>query len=148
MPVIPHKAKTATSVPLMPSVAPSLDSLINTSDAEFLARTAEHRKALRNQIDRRTTAAMLGISVRTLDRWHRHRYGPKRLPTHPIRYLRSEVEAWVAEHGRGIGRPRSTSKCSVLNPAGHDTGAIARVKITAKGGHEPATPRFEVTAKS
>jgi hypothetical protein len=142
------KPKPAPLNPGESSLAKLFDSLRNTSDAEFLAAAAEHRKALKDQIDRHTTGAMLGITTRTLDRWHRAQYGPKRLPTHPIRYRRSEVEAWVAKHGRGIGRPRSTTKRSVLNPAGHDTGAIARVKITAKGGHEPATPRFEVTAKS
>jgi hypothetical protein len=91
----------------MSSVAPSLDALIKTSDAEFLATAAEHRKALKDQIDRHTTAAMLGITVRTLDRWHDHQYGPKRLPTHPIRYSKAEVQAWVAEYGRGSHRPRS-----------------------------------------
>ena len=105
MPVI--KAKTATSAPVMSSVAPSFDSLAQMSDAEFLAMAAEHRRALKDRIDRRTTAAMLGITVRTLDRWHDLQYGPQRQPTHPIRYSKTEVETWVGEQGRGSHRPRS-----------------------------------------
>ena len=107
MPVILKKTKTATSVPVMSNAGPSFDSLIKMSDAEFLAMAAEDRKALKDQIDRHTTAAMLGVTIRTLQRWHHHGYGPKRLPGPRIRYSRAEVEAWVAEHGRGSPRPRS-----------------------------------------
>jgi hypothetical protein len=97
MPVIPHKPKTASSVPLK-----------SMSDAEFLAMAAQDRKTLKDQINRRTTAAMLGTCIRTLQRWHHENYGPKRISKGgPIRYSRAQVEAWVAEHGQGSHRPRS-----------------------------------------
>ena len=50
------------------------------SDAEFLAMAAQDRQALKDKIDRRTTAAMLGTWVRTLERWHDDQYGPRRIP--------------------------------------------------------------------
>jgi hypothetical protein len=103
MPVIPHKAKT---VGLASSAAPSFN-LIEMSDTEFLAMQVKDRQALKDQINRHTTAAMLGVKIRTLQRWHHENYGPKRLPRPRIRYSRVEVEAWVAEHGRGKHRPRS-----------------------------------------
>jgi predicted DNA-binding transcriptional regulator AlpA len=105
MPVILHKAKT---VGLLSSAAPEFHSLANKSNAEFSAMAAEDRKALKDQINRRTTVAMLGITIRTLQRWHNHGHGPKRISMGgPIRYSRAEVEAWIAEHGRGSHRPRS-----------------------------------------
>jgi predicted DNA-binding transcriptional regulator AlpA len=109
MPVILHKTKT---VGLVSSAAPAFESLINMSNAEFSAMAAEGRKALKDQIDRHTTAAMLGITIRTLLRWHHQNFGPKRLVLSAGRYGygRAEVEAWVAEHGQGSHRPRSLSK--------------------------------------
>jgi hypothetical protein len=58
---------------------------------------------------------MLGITVRTLDRWHRNQYGLKRLHAHPIRYSRTGVQAWVANYGRGSERPRSQLPPGAIN---------------------------------
>jgi predicted DNA-binding transcriptional regulator AlpA len=116
MPVILHKTKT--TVGSVSSAAPSFDSLINMSDAEFSAMQVKDRQALKDQIDRHTTAAMLGITIRTLQRWHHHQYGPKRLSGTRVRYSRAEVEAWIAKHGQGSHRPRSTTKSSVPDPGG------------------------------
>jgi hypothetical protein len=66
MPVIKLKAKTTAG--LVSSAAPSFESMINMSDAEFWAMVEEDRKALKDQINRHTTAAMLDISIRTLQR--------------------------------------------------------------------------------
>ena len=77
-------------------LAKLLNSLRNTSDAEFLATAAEHRRALKDRIDRRTTGAMLGITVRTLDRWHDHHYGPQ-ASTHTSDPLQQS-------RNRGMGR--------------------------------------------
>jgi hypothetical protein len=68
---------------------------------------------LKDAIDERTTAAMLGITTRTLRRWHNCGYGP-RLPGRRIRYSRAEAEAWVAKHGQGSHRPRSAKKPSSI----------------------------------
>ena len=100
MPVILHKTRT---VGLVSSAAPEFASLANMSNAEFSAMATEDRKALKDQIDRNTTATMLGTCIRTLQRWHHENYGPRG----PIRYSRAEVQAWIAKHGRGSHRPRS-----------------------------------------
>ena len=107
MPIL-HKPKT---VGVVSSAAPAFDSLINMSNAEFSAMEIKDRQALREQIDRHTTAAMLGITIRTLLRWHHQNFGPKRLVLSAGRYgyRRAEVKAWVAEHGPGSHRPRKLS---------------------------------------
>ena len=105
MPVILRKAKP--SVPVMSTADPSFEALINMSDAEFSATAAEDKKA--DRIKRHTTAEMLGVTPRTLLRWHDKNFGPKRERVSPGRYeyRKAEVEAWVAEHGQGSHRPRS-----------------------------------------
>ena len=56
MPVITCKPKPAPLNPGESSLAKLFNSLRNMSDAEFLATAAEDRKALKDQIDRHTTA--------------------------------------------------------------------------------------------
>jgi predicted DNA-binding transcriptional regulator AlpA len=106
MPVILPKAKT---VGLVSSAAPSFNSLTNMSDTEFWAMGKKDQQAKKDQIDRHTTAAMLGITIRTLLRWHHQNFGPERVVISQGRYAyrRAEVEAWVAEHGQGSHRPRA-----------------------------------------
>lgn len=43
-------------------------------------------------------AELLQVDVRTLQRWHSEGVGPRRLrlPGRSVRYLRSDVEAWLA----------------------------------------------------
>jgi predicted DNA-binding transcriptional regulator AlpA len=67
-------------------------------------------------ISRAATAEMLGITPRTLLRWHDQNFRPKRFELSPGRYgyRRAEVEAWIAEHGQGSHRPRSASKTSSI----------------------------------
>jgi excisionase family DNA binding protein len=79
-----------------------------------LAAKAKDRQAVNDQIDRHTTAAMLGITIRTLQRWYHENYGPKRRRSlrGRICYKKGEVEAWVAEHGQGSHRPRSKREAS------------------------------------
>ena len=69
-------------------------------------RDASEKKEL---ISRITAAAMLGVTPRTLLRWHDKNFGPKREEVSQGRYgyRKAEVEAWVAEHGQGSHRPRS-----------------------------------------
>src|SRR5262245_3430853 len=109
MPLLKPKAQQVASVPPMASAAPSFE-LLNTP------RKATDGQALKDQIDRRTTAALLGITPRTLLRWHHHNFGPKRLVLSAGRYGygKAEVEAWIDEHGRGRHRPRSRSKPSII----------------------------------
>lgn len=49
-------------------------------------------------IDRHQAAALLGVTTRTLQRWHRQGYGPSRKNwlSRSVGYSRAEVEAWVA----------------------------------------------------
>src|SRR6476661_7907956 len=112
MPVI---IKPKTTVKLASSAAPSFESPISMSEAEFRAMVEKDRKALKDGIDRHTTAAMLGKSIRTLQRWHHENYGPKRRRRFGrICYSKAEVEAWVAEHDQGSHQPHSVSKPSEI----------------------------------
>jgi predicted DNA-binding transcriptional regulator AlpA len=108
--VIPKKTK--------PEIAKSVESAQNGRNAapspkmdenEFAAMIASDRQKLKDAIDRPTAAALLGIAIRTLLRWHDQNYGPKRIwKGGPIRYSRAEVEAWIADYGQGSHRPRSS----------------------------------------
>src|SRR5437773_9604367 len=50
-------------------------------------------------LDRWATAGVLGISVRTLDRWHRLGFGPPRIRyAGQIRYRLSSLARWVLSH--------------------------------------------------
>jgi predicted DNA-binding transcriptional regulator AlpA len=56
-------------------------------------------------IDRHEAARMLGVTIRTLQRWHRQGYGPprKRWLGRGVGYSRAEVEQWIAEHHWNAG---------------------------------------------
>jgi phage terminase Nu1 subunit (DNA packaging protein) len=62
---------------------------------EIFARPADT-----DTIDRHTAARMLGVTVRTLQRWHSAGYGPPRKPSRGrgVGYSRAEVQQWLAEH--------------------------------------------------
>jgi phage terminase Nu1 subunit (DNA packaging protein) len=50
-------------------------------------------------IGRHTAAKILGITIRTLQRWHHQGIGPQRKnwkSDRPIQYSRTEVEEWAA----------------------------------------------------
>jgi phage terminase Nu1 subunit (DNA packaging protein) len=51
-------------------------------------------------IDRHAAARMLGVTFRTLQRWHRAEYGPprKRWRGRQVGYSRAQVQQWLAEH--------------------------------------------------
>jgi predicted DNA-binding transcriptional regulator AlpA len=88
-------------------------------------------------IDRHETATLLGVSFRTLQRWHRDGHGPKRVSRRGhlrVLYRRSEVEELASTkmqhlHGReiaqGNGERMSTKMqrlhgCSSQEDAGVD----------------------------
>jgi hypothetical protein len=50
-------------------------------------------------IDRHVAGHLLGVTVRTLQRWHHRSYGPsrKRLLGRGVYYSRSGVELWIAQ---------------------------------------------------
>ena len=127
MPVVIRKKPqpdTTKTVELAKHAAPPF----KMNETEFLAMMASDEKGLKDWINRRTTAVMLGITVRTLDRWHDRDYGPKRKRKFGrYTYSRAEVEAWIAEHGRGSRRPRSPHKAAFNTSYGE----------TAPGGPVP-----------
>ena len=50
-------------------------------------------------VDREGAAKLLGISARTLDRWHLLRQGPPRIQLgRKIRYRRIALEQWLLAH--------------------------------------------------
>jgi predicted DNA-binding transcriptional regulator AlpA len=79
------------------------------SEEEYRAMGKREARERADFIDRITTAEMLGITPRTLLRWHDQNFGPKREEVSQNRYgyRKAEVEAWVAKHGQGSHRPRS-----------------------------------------
>ncbi len=68
------------------------------------ARGANGWQFLQDYISEQQCAEALGISRRTLSRWHRLREGPPRTYVGKrIRYRRSSVESWLAEQEREVG---------------------------------------------
>jgi predicted DNA-binding transcriptional regulator AlpA len=68
-----------------------------------LVRAAElmSAKPQREIVKRHAAAALLGVSTRTLQRWHKRKYGPPRSKGKHFHYVRSEIEDWIATHGYG-----------------------------------------------
>jgi len=62
-----------------------------------------HNQTLTNTyLSRNELAEFLGISARTLDRWHAQRRGPKRVQVgNFIRYRQSDVSAWLDSNAVG-----------------------------------------------
>ena len=58
-------------------------------------------------VDRKSAAELLGVSPRTLDRWHLLREGPPRIAVgRQVRYRVSAIEAWLlAQETAGIRAP-------------------------------------------
>ena len=55
-----------------------------------------NRGALGDLVDRSGAAELLGVSARTLDRWHFLREGPPRIQLgRKIRYRRAAIDNWV-----------------------------------------------------
>ena len=79
------------------------------SEEEYRAMGKREASERADFIDRITTAEMLGITPRTLLRWHHQNFGPERVVISQGRYAyrRAEVEAWVAERGQSSHRPRT-----------------------------------------
>lgn len=59
-------------------------------------RENTHFRLIDELVDRITAAQMLGVSPRTLDRWHLLRIGPPRITLgRQVRYRVSALEAWI-----------------------------------------------------
>lgn len=77
-------------------------------------------------IDRHAAAALLGVTIRTLQRWHDAGGGPRRIasPDRSVSYSRSEIEEWMS------------TKMQTLHSSGHppqespDLRASSCVKMT------------------
>jgi predicted DNA-binding transcriptional regulator AlpA len=71
------------------------------------AKTLDSKAAVSELVDRRQAACLLGVSPRTLDRWHLLRIGPPRvtLGGRKVRYRLSSLDAWV--RSREFIGPRS-----------------------------------------
>jgi predicted DNA-binding transcriptional regulator AlpA len=61
------------------------------------AKTLDSKAAVGELVDRRQAARLLGVSPRTLDRWHLLRIGPPRIALggRKVRYHLSSLDAWV-----------------------------------------------------
>lgn len=126
----PRAASTGSANP----TALKTDPTLTMSQAESSAMRMSYKQRFQDGIDRPTTAEVLGISIRTLDRWHIAGCGPKRWKKYDkpmYYYCRTEVEAWVAEHGRGACRPRSAKNLNRSVPLGTEA-----LQILEQNGHE------------
>jgi hypothetical protein len=67
---------------------------VNSAVSDLNSRPS--RSGADGLVDRQTAAGILGISPRTLDRWHVLRIGPARLVMRTwVRYRRADLDAWV-----------------------------------------------------
>jgi len=66
-----------------------------------LERDVASAKPQVKMVKRHEAAAMLGVSTRTLQRWHKQGFGPARSIGQRFYYNKSEIEAWIANQGRG-----------------------------------------------
>jgi hypothetical protein len=94
-------------------------------------------------IDRHTTAALLGVTPRTLQRWHNAGIGPKRVPGPgwlSVLYRRSEVEQWKSAKVQtpAISGHQTAEQQDVQTPAfnGHQTAEQQDVQTPAFNGHQ------------
>jgi len=95
-------------------------------------------------IDRHTTAALLGVTPRTLQRWHNTGIGPKRVSGPgwlSVLYWRSEVEQWKSTvQTPAFSGHQTAEQRDVQIPAlsGHQTAEKQDVQIAANSGHQTA----------
>ena len=83
--------------PLEASVPIDISKLSATSRWQIAMSRADP-----DRINRHTTAKILGVTIRTLQRWHNDDFSPKRHNDphlRPIWYNRAEVEQWAASNG-------------------------------------------------
>jgi DNA-binding transcriptional MerR regulator len=87
-----------------------------SSDRLALGKAVERPRLLVKTVDRHTTAAMLAVSARTLQRWHEDGYGPKRRSglSRYVSYTKAEVEHWAAKAGCGRRRKLSSKRISAV----------------------------------
>jgi hypothetical protein len=84
------------------------------SPAEAYQMAMKEPEAVFKSIDRNAAASMLGVTDRTLLRWHRLGYGPKRQRdwARRVYYIQAEVEGWIVENTAaapsGIHDPRKS----------------------------------------
>lgn len=82
-------------------------------------------------VKRHEAATMLGVPTRTLQRWHKQNYGPRRSIGKRFYYLNSEIQEWIANHGRGGKRsdPSERSPKSTNSKPGDKSPAINCTKV-------------------
>jgi len=96
-------------------------------------------------IDRHTAAALIGTSVRTLQRWHHAGRGPKRVSRRDhleVLYRRAEVEQWKSAEvpTAAIGGQQTAEQQHVPTAAigGQQTAEQQHVPTAAIGGQQTA----------
>jgi hypothetical protein len=120
MPIILHKVKTATAVPVVSSAAPSFEALIkslikmkpqlNRGRPNSVLRARRNREGDFDTIDQDEAAAIIGKSTKTLQRWRDREYGPPfELDGRYVSYSRAATQAWKAEHNFPADSHQGTS---------------------------------------
>ena len=86
---------------------PDLDRVPASSDAH----EAAHPTVLDGYLEPQEVAHQLGVSVRTLTRWHALRCGPPRCMTgRKIYYRVDAVREWLRDSERGAMRPHKRGR--------------------------------------
>jgi predicted DNA-binding transcriptional regulator AlpA len=80
-------------------------------------------------VKRHEAAALLGVSTRTLQRWHKQGFGPRRSIGKRFYYIESEIQEWIASHGRG-GKRSDSSERSLKNTNSNSEGTSPAVNCT------------------
>ena len=81
-------------------------------------------------LDRWATAGVLGISVRTLDRWHRLGFGPPRIRyAGQIRYRLSSLARWVLSHETVPQSPASQGSKEKMSTPANDARTGSRTGV-------------------
>jgi hypothetical protein len=117
-----------SSACVKPGGKPNLEDVLRRLERDVRRASAKPQVKM---VKRHEAAAMLGVSTRTLQRWHKQSYGPRRSIGKRFHYVKFEIEEWIANHGRGGKRsdpsersPESTN----LNP-GDEAMAINCTKV-------------------
>jgi predicted DNA-binding transcriptional regulator AlpA len=74
-------------------------SEVHMAAIESIVERVDNRAVDPDLVDRAAAADALGVSVRTLDRWHKLGFGPPRIRySRKVRYRASAIRAWIDRH--------------------------------------------------
>src|SRR6266700_7372956 len=107
----------------------------------------ENTESIDDLLNRCATASVLGISVRTLDRWHRLGFGPPRIRyAGQIRYRLSSLARWVLSHETAPQSPAVSEASQDSRPFSQTPAKISTQAKDTPSGSDDA-PRGSGTSE-